>query len=296
MSWIQNPVDMPQPDFPIEAAAQYRWIGTGADSGLFLQRFASRYDYGGVWILSRSLRCNFTIGDKTVVPQPSSICGRAWFSCGSWNCYYAQGMGYIFGDLSAGYTPSAEYDEETSGYVGDGWYEVSFPSQYDSIGRATPRGTLLNSAETSGKLAVSMSWPRYWKDGSSWSTNARNPVGKYENALDDPDFGPLAVGLPEWRKDGVFYPRSLEKVDGHFVYGAMKYSEDAGAYILGEYGSPSGWYEAGEPEAESPWEWTAYTSSTSGREARGTTSASWYGYIFGDYAGDAFCGEIAVWG
>ena len=65
-------------------------------------------------------------------------------------------------------------------------------------------------------------------------------VGIYEGKT-------LTVGYPTWKSTlGIVTRGDTPDSDGHYTYGSIHWSEEAGAYVMGNYMSDSGWWEVSE--------------------------------------------------
>ena len=100
-------------------------------------------------------------------------------------------------------------------------------------------------------------------------------------------------GLPRWRDSSSnYYVRSLEKKNGRFSYGGIRYEN--GKWLLGELNSPSGWWEGEEPNKEKAV--TFQFCKPEDSEITGSNrTLSLYDYVQGDETGVAYLGEVAIW-
>ena len=105
--------------------------------------------------------------------------------------------------------------------------------------------------------------------------------------------GKKYFGLPRWRDSSSnYYIRSLEKKNGRFSYGGIRY--ESGKWLLGELNSPSGWWEGEEPNKEKAV--TFQFCKPEDSEITGSNrTLSFYDYVQGDETGVAYLGEVAIW-
>ena len=105
--------------------------------------------------------------------------------------------------------------------------------------------------------------------------------------------GEKCFGLPRWRDNSSnYYIRSLEKKNGRFSYGGIRY--EGGKWLLGELNSPSGWWEGEEPNKEKTV--TFQFRKPEDSEITGSNrTLSFYDYVQGDETGVAYLGEVAIW-
>ena len=128
-------------------------------------------------------------------------------------------------------------------------------------------------------------------DFPRWQSVYRVQLGEYE-----PKGGvswKKYFGLPRWRDSSSnYYIRSLEKKNGRFSYGGIRYEN--GKWLLGELNSPSGWWEGEEPNKEKPVTFQ-FCKVEDSKITGSSRTLLFYDYVQGDETAAAYLGEVAIW-
>ena len=133
--------------------------------------------------------------------------------------YYSKAYGWILHNRFPGYEPREDYNKETLMYEGDAFYSSYYlPSAYDNAYVfLQPRGTNRNGG--GANKTVYFDFPR-------WQSVTHRQFGVYEPK--DEVSGKKYFGLPRWRDNSSnYYVRSLEKKNGRFSYGEIRYEVSA---------------------------------------------------------------------
>lgn len=118
--------------------------------------------------------------------------------------------------------------------------------------------------------------------------------------------GTKVIGLPSWKAGATRYTRSLSTtplptwsvftgwVYGKYSYGTAMYDPVRDFYVIGTYGSESGWWSGDEPTP-------GYTRTFNFNKPEGSAITgsnivlTWDGYVKGNDTGDVLVGETAIW-
>lgn len=216
------------------------WYGVGEDDGLlaFQERAWIRK-----YVISKSLHPSIKYNGRVLKPIYSDVNGHFFWGNTEFGYYLYYSRAYSNWILSLSTKPGTEPLEGKSSsgeYVGDEFFIVnSFPSNINGTGSLEKRGRLKQDA--SGlSLLIRFKWDSCWTSSKQY--------GEYE-PLDDNSSGTKFFGTSTWiDSDGNVFSKSTEKDEyGFYQYesskGNIHYDIVAQAWILGEYGSKSGWYE-----------------------------------------------------
>lgn len=253
------------------------WCGTGVDRGLLA------YNSLGTYIITQNhWTYQLKIGNAVYTPVYNDVNGFIYWKYGSRYIYYSRGFGWIEHDNFPGYEPQERYNSETREFEGDSFHSGSIPQVKDGASSSwKPRGRYQNSGGVS--KTVSFYFPR-------WESATRTLCGEYAPIGES---GKLYLGLPCWRdKYGRVYVRSLEKVNGRYTYGAIRYFN--GKWLIGELNSPSGWWKGEEPSKTSPVTFRfckLKDAAITGSDLELTLRD----YVLGDNSGESYLGEVAIW-
>ncbi|OGV53547.1 MAG: hypothetical protein A2017_20835 [Lentisphaerae bacterium GWF2_44_16] len=102
-------------------------------------------------------------------------------------------------------------------------------------------------------------------------------------------------GLPQWTDgDGNTYIRSVTKTDGKYTYGTISYNTTYSKWLIGAYGSASGWYEGSEPSKTGSVTFTFKVPE--GSEITGTNKTVTFDkYVKGENTQTVFLTEASRW-
>ena len=274
MSFHYVPGQFRTPQIPNFVLPDGMWCGEGSDAGYYA------FDAGSNWggrIITKELCYSLVVGGSVLKPSFSSINGYIHWSGGVW---YTQTWGWVYmTGMFPGYEPLEDYDPQEQKYTGDAFYTLSIPSGNGRTSRMTPHGSIREGEVKE----VSAKWTR-------WTATGFFEFGEYEPQ--DDATGTRWLGLPRFRGGGEYFTRSLEKTNGHFTYGRIRYASGKG--VIGEPGSDAGWHEGAEPKRDGSV--TFRFTKPEGSEATGTDiTVSLYDHVKGDESGKAYLGEVAIW-
>lgn len=107
--------------------------------------------------------------------------------------------------------------------------------------------------------------------------------------------GTKYCGLPQWTDgDDNTYIRSISKTDGKYSYGNIKYDITSLKWLIGTYGSASGWYEGSEPSKTGSVTFTFTVPE--GSELTGTNKTiSFDEYVKGENTQTVLITEVSRW-
>lgn len=282
MSFQYVPTQLRSPTIPNWNPQKGFWRGIEADSGLL----AFNTDNGnlGYYVITQNLwTYRLKIDNAIYSPVFNDVNGYIYWKYGSSFFYYSRSYGWILHNRFPGYEPKENYNSETREYEGDAFHAGSLPSVKDnSYSYLQPRGTNRNGG--GANKTVYFDFPR-------WQSVYRVQLGEYEPK--GGVSGKKYFGLPRWRDSSSnYYIRSLEKKNGRFSYGGIRYEN--GKWLLGELNSPSGWWEGEEPNKEKAV--TFQFCKPEDSEITGSNrTLSFYDYVQGDETGIAYLGEVAIW-
>lgn len=180
------------------------------------------------------------VGVTTLDLQPTLVNGARWWAGDGAVVYYAGG-GWIYSTaLGAGWPPVEWYDEENETWHGDAYYfSDDLPEFFGGAANFEARGSIHGDAD----IVVETSDPPRWESDTV--------LGVYEPVSGAT--GTRAVGNPEWRNfvEGSMIRSNSPDTLGRYAYRlagrVIAWRGDAGAYVLGEYGSAAGWHAMAEP-------------------------------------------------
>lgn len=235
MSFIYFPTRILVPNSPILDYDEGLWVGQGDDS--YLNVFEVYGAYEG-FIMSEYFAPDIIIDDSILYPNFTNINGYMCWE-GSGRCiYYSRSYGrFIMTKEFLGFEPLEKYNRETKEYEGDEFYAITFPYDKNDKGTATPRGSLRDK-EDEPTLDVQLQW-------DCWI--AKDPYEEFGEYVSEPHFGedPKFIGLPTWKEDNKKHAKSLTPDSkGYHTYGEIFFNPYFNVWMLGEYNSPSGWWEA----------------------------------------------------
>jgi hypothetical protein len=226
----------------VKAASQIPysiWYGVGKDDGLLA--FQDR-SWIGKYVISKSLHPSIVYNGRVLKPIYSDVNGHFFWGDTEFGYHLYYSRAYSDWILSLSTKPGTEPLEGTSSsgeYIGDKFFTVTFPSTIKNIGRLERRGCL--KQDLAGlSTQIKFKWDSCWTSSKQY--------GIYE-PLDDNSSGTKFFGTSTWTdSDGNVFSKSTEKDEyGFYQYessrGNIHYDIFAQAWILGEYGSKSGWYE-----------------------------------------------------
>ena len=282
MSFQYVPTQLRSPAIPGWSFQHGFWRGTGTDSGLLA--FNTNNSNLGYYVITQNLwTYRLKIDNVVYSPVFNDVNGYIYWKSGS-NCfYYSRSYGWILHNRFPGYEPKENYNSESKEYEGDAFHAGSVPSARDGgYSYLQPRGTNRNGG--GANKTVYFDFPR-------WQSVYRVQLGEYEPK--GGVSGKKYFGLPRWRDSSSnYYIRSLEKKNGRFSYGGIRYEN--GKWLLGELNSPSGWWEGEEPNKEKAV--TFQFCKPEDSEITGSNrTLSFYDYVQGDETGVAYLGEVAIW-
>jgi len=261
-------------------------VGLSGSGDTDSEKVAYKSNMSSKWIIVPTTQaypwdCAITFNSDTLQPNVTPIHGYpAWV--GATYCMYRRYSRWVVrikANLALLTTPlSTETWWEYTGYFDP--HSVTF----------TKRG-----AATADKSSSITAWPR-------WESTTQ--FGEYAAA--GGASGTVTIGLPQWKSFGVDYPRSIVKVDGYYTYGTLVYDTTHSKYIIGTYGSASGWWEGGAPSLETTWTF-AFTVPVDSEVEEDDILLYWDAYVMGDSEGTlnalgtalidrpTYIGEAAIW-
>ena len=283
MSFQYVPTRLCSPTIPNWTFPPGFWRGIGADDGLVA--FNTNNTNLGYYVITRNLwTYRLKIDNAVYSPVFNDVNGFIYWKDNSNFFYYSKAYGWILHNRFPGYEPREDYNPETLMYEGDAFHSGYFlPSAYDNAYVfLQPRGTNRNGG--GANKTVYFDFPR-------WQSVTHRQFGVYEPKGEVS--GKKYFGLPRWRDNSSnYYVRSLEKKNGRFSYGGIRY--ESGKWLLGELNSPSGWWEGEEPNKEKAV--TFLFCKPEDSEITGyNRTLSFYDYVQGGETGVAYLGEVAIW-
>jgi hypothetical protein len=287
MSWLERLTPMRLPTHPGGAFATPLFTN---DAGTL-----HCYSFAGKRVVSSQFGYSLTVGGSTAAPNCISYGGYMGFAGSSYNVWYDATYGWVASSLAIGsalveywaYTNPADTSQGGS-YLGDAFYSGSFPALGGSASW-TARGSLAGTTHgsyTGTAITVATSWSYWQLDSGSYGQFA--PQGTAT--------GYKYFGLPQWQdSSSTLYTRSLSQTNSRYSYGAISYNSTAGKYILGTYGSVSGWNESSSaPTAGASW--TLSFAVKDGSTATGSDIVlSWVGYVLGSNAAYHYAITASIW-
>jgi hypothetical protein len=250
MAFVLVPTRFLGPIAQIEGQPQLL-AGFGDDDGL-LAYPSTESDSGTVWVLSEQISYNvvLTVGSTPypLARQPGSVFGLPWF-LGDYLLYWTAAYGWVALAASAsrpaGYIPQ-EWEDSDSVWQGDAFFRLASGGPE---GTYASRGTYRNDVSPP-TASAERNWPR-------WSKSGPSPLGEYAAVAGSGVTGTRSIGLPKWTgSDGLDYWRSPDMIFGHYTYGdnaRLHWEEDALAYVIGEVGSSTGWWQGAlAPDVSTP--------------------------------------------
>jgi len=296
MSWTFHLTNLRLPTHPGGAIAGPVYVGAGSDEGYLLFKFA------GAWKICDKFGFDYVYGSYRLRPVYVNVGSYMYFkdSSSSWALWYSDastgGFGWVLSQ-TPGKPPLEYWNSTSSAYAGDAFYTGSLPA-LNGTSSFTARGSLRGSTQgsyTGTAVTVSTRFDR-WESSSQF--------GVYSAA--GSASGTKTVGLPQWTdSSGVLYTRSLSKdSNSKYSYGDISWVESVTIdgesvtvqkFILGTYGSSSGWHEASSAPVLGS-SWTLAFSKPSDSEATGSDLVmTWVGYVKGENRSDIFMIEGSVW-
>lgn len=252
------------------------------------------FSWNGKRVMSTQWGYSLKVGSALSVPDGLGYRGYMGFT-GTYNFWVDPTYGWVASTLPIG-TALLEYWEWTDptntslggSYRGDAFYTGTFPALDGSQSWAA-RGSLRGT--TSGSyggtpITVTTGWD-YWQLDSG-------TYGEYiakGNAT-----GSKYLGSPQWANGSTLYTRSVSQTSGHYSYGAIAWNSTASKYILGTYGSVSGWNEsASAPTSGSSW--TLAFAKPEGSTVTGSSvTLAYNGRVAGSETIDMFAVNAGTWG
>ena len=266
-------------------------VGIGADAGKVAFR-SNMLDANSdrKWIMALKTGypwdCKITFRSDTLIPNIYPIAGHpAWI--GSTYCLYWVDSWIIRIKANIGLANDIPDTES--------WWSKNISTNPVYADTFNHQG-----AATTDYATSITSWPR-WECSSQF--------GVYEHVGDAS--GEYTIGLPNWQGTSldiaghVDYTRSLVQVSGRYTYGDLRYVAYHG-WIIGTYGSESGWWEGAEPALKGSRTFT-FTVPEGSELTGNDISVTWDGYVAGEYnnltldlfgrlnARTTFIGEAAIW-
>ena len=247
------------------------YVGYGSDAGLYLYAFAAKYT------MAAQFGNGYKVDGSALAPASAAIGGYIYFNGSGLYLFQDAAYGWV---IKASLAPCLEYWEWTDpsntslggSYAGSAFWTGSLPTSSNTtfLARGQQRGTVQNAYNGTAKTLS------YFFD--RWEAKTTQ-FGEYEPK--GAASGNKVFGVPQWANGSALYPRSIALVDGKFSYGAIAWNSTAGKYVLGSYGSASGWNESGSAPAAGS-SWTLSFAKPEGSEATGSSvTLSWSGYIQG---------------
>ncbi len=279
MSWEKVPSLFRMPEVPGWTPPDSMWRGKGADSGLF-----AFYDYpwGGYLIVKKEdLAFSLKIGSSVFTPVFTDVNGRIYWQ-GSGYVYWSRVcQTWIWTQMFPGYEPVESYTFEEDGTVwsGDGFWSFERPPSGPGVEiELTPRGSYTGKRDPIAMTAV---WPRWV---------SQTEIGVYTGA--DGREGEKSMGIPRFTDGTEIFERSLEREDGHFTYGRIRFK--SGKWVIGTPGADEGWREGEEPSRSGSV--TFRFCRNEGSDAEGSDmTVSFKDLVKGSAKSTAFLGSVAVW-
>ena len=273
-----------------KASNTYSWLtpnilykGLGVDSGLYVYALSSTS-----YFMSQFFANSIVISGNTFSPVYTDVYGSIYWSHLNTSYVYMndyegpigsqpQPFVYISG-FYPGYQPY-EIEIESGTYTGDAFY-----TGYINGGTITfePRGSLRNSGQPVVANIVADGWV------STTLCGIYTPIGAAQ--------GNKVFGTPQWiDTNNKTYTRSLT-ADPVYSYGDIVYYNDGhgvSTWIIGTYGSVSGWWEGSEPQLQSSV--IFYEKDGSGESTGNTITVSFNQYVLGDNKEYVYLSEVSVW-
>ena len=260
------------------------WIGIGEDEGLYAFKdtgLLNRY------VISKSFHPNIIFEEDVLKPQYSNVNGSFYWESNQYSVFYSLAYEkWILSEKTAGVEPyegKINTSPDTSSPIGYEFYELNFPASINGEGTLTPRGK--NNGNVNYKK-ITLKWENCWTSGSQ--------CGTYY-PFDGNTSGTRKFGTQCWKDaEGNIYSKSISKDEsGHYSYGSVSYNEEAEAWIIGEYGSPLGWWQS-STEPSTSGTTTFYYVSLS-RSTNEPIVLSYDGVKQGNLVRVVYLGEVSRW-
>lgn len=299
MSFITSPTIFKGPiamTFDLDDPCALRtpfFVGRDDDDGFFCYLPNEANGDFNKYTISQQISYTLKDGPYAMARQPDTINDKPWFASFSYQLYYTPTYKWVYISTSffPGYVPQ-EYLDSDSVYQGDAFYSaLSIPDTSDTASKTlSGRGTHLNTYPAP-TITLSFWWPRYAK-----TSDPSNPGGKYtEVAGSGATAGTKYLGLPQWYDNlANTYTRSIEKdANFRYQYGEIHYNITAAKWIIGVYGSDTGWWEGNEPsEASSTFTFTVPEESTVTGD---NLTLTYNGYGIGALKTGVYIAEIGIY-
>lgn len=154
--------------------------------------------------------------------------------------------------------PYATYDDDTETWIGDGWHEGAHNV-------LEPKGTLLNG---SGASSITLSYKI-----NGYQIIGTDKYGIY-NGIGEKQGATFTFGDPYWRDDNE--RKYIRSSVSPLRFTGTIYA--GGKYIIGTYGSQSGWWESEAPTEQSSWVFSFKKPSGSEAPAQPGKTLEWGGW------------------
>lgn len=285
MSFSYVPGEFRIPKIPNFDLPDGVWVGSGTDAGYLA--FKLPYSYWGDNIMVRNDLCfSLKVNGSTLSPVYTPVNGYMHWSGGG-HLYYTQTYGWVYmTGMFPGYEPLEEnvkYDRDKGVYTGEGdaFYTCwGLPSYEGDEVELRGRGSLYGKEPKT----LTASWNRWICETGEF--------GRYEPQ--GSATGTRYLGLPRFRgSNNEYFVRSLEKTNGRFTYGRIRYQ--GGKWVIGSIGADSGWHEGDEPDRDGGSVSFRFCKNE-GSEAKGSDiTVTLQDFVKGDETGKAYFGEVAIW-
>lgn len=267
------------------------YIGAGDDNGYTLYYSSAL----SKWVISEHYGMVFLQGSSEYVPTYININGYCSY-------YYESTGNTLWYDLTYGWMISSnpgispvEYwmpadpinnPSGAGAYTGTAFYTGTPPALGSSAtfeARGNLRGTT-KDAYSGTAITLTTKYER-WESSTLY--------GEYIAA--GGASGTKYCGLPQWTDgDSNTYIRSLTKTADKYTYGAIRYDTINLKWLIGTYGSVSGWYEGSEPSKTSSVVFTFTVPEAS--ELSGTNKTIGFDeYVKGENVEAVYLTEAGTW-
>jgi hypothetical protein len=261
------------------------------------------YKYSGTWVISAKI-------------------GYSYLKAGAWsnesyvNTYrqfndhsvYQNGVNYLWYNVEIGLWVVSDgigrgcKEVWDNGYSGDVWWSCDAALTLDPETPTTFNERGHNRGAVEGEFngdsfELEFYFKRYVRDiNSAWPSDAPAGVYKWCDNEEITKKAGLLVGEEYYGSDIIYYTQSLEKVDGHYVFGDLHYDSDVGKLVLGTVGSNRGWWEAEGSEPVYGESKTLTFEKNPDSDATGLIrTINFNKYRLGNYTEKRYMSEVPVW-
>lgn len=278
------------------------YVGSGSDDGYFLYYASS----SSKWVISKYFGTSFVMSGAlsgTLVPKYVNYGNETVYATGTLGDVPTYALWfdvtYVSRWIISPYTPGilpVEYWLPTDPinapggaghYQGSAFYAGTPPALGGTAtfqARGYNRGETLDSYE-GASVTMTTKYER-WESSTLY--------GEYTAA--GGASGTKYCGLPQWKDgSGDTYIRSLTKTNyGKYSYGSISYNATYSKWLIGAYGSASGWWEGSEPSKTSPVTFTFKVPE--GSELTGANKTIAFDkYVKGENSETIYLCEAATW-